>query len=99
MHAASTWTRDGRLGPGAPAAATARLGAGVAAALLCLVVTLVGAHAEDRLRIITSGNYPPFVYTDSSGAFAGFEIDLTNAICAVIAIRCEFTDTPFEEAI
>src|SRR5258707_8848780 len=102
MRRAHISMNDGRLGPGEPVAARARLEAGAAAltaALLCLLATLVGAHAEGRLRIITNGNYPPFVYTDSTGALAGFEIDLTNALCAVIAMHCEFTDTPFEETI
>src|SRR5207247_2178167 len=31
-----------------------------------------GARAEDQLRVITTGDYSPFVYTDASGALTGF---------------------------
>lgn len=63
------------------------------------IAALVPARAEQMLRIIIAGNYPPFIFTDATGALTGFEIDLTNALCAVIAMRCEYTDTPFEETI
>src|SRR4051812_12131586 len=96
MHSASTCTRNQLLRSGEPVAA--RLAAAVAA-LLCLLSPLSGAHAEERLRVITSGDYPPFVYTDRSGVLAGFEIDFANALCAILAMRCEFTDLAFDDAI
>src|SRR5437867_4488716 len=58
-----------------------------------------GARAEDELRVITTGDYSPFVYTDASGALAGFEIDFAKALCAILAVRCQFIDLPFEETI
>ena len=39
----------------------------VAIAVVCLVAMLFAAQAADRLRIITSGNYPPFVFTGPDG--------------------------------
>jgi ABC-type amino acid transport substrate-binding protein len=81
-------------------AAWLRRGATAAAmAAICLIASFAGARAEDRLRIITSGNYPPFVFSDASGALGGFEIDFANALCAVLAVRCQFIDLPFEETI
>jgi ABC-type amino acid transport substrate-binding protein len=71
----------------------------VALALLCLIFALGPARAEERLRIITSGNYPPFVYADAAGGLSGFEIDLANALCAILGARCEFIDLPFEQTI
>src|SRR5207245_6522231 len=68
-------------------------------ALACLTASLAGASAEEQLRIITSGNYPPFIYSDSSVALTGFEIDFADALCAVLAMRCQFIDLPFEETI
>jgi len=79
---------------GSPAAAAIAV-----LAVTSLLASLVAARAEDTLRIIMTGNYPPFIYTDANGALTGFEIDLTNALCAVIAMHCEYTDTPFEETI
>jgi len=36
--------------------------------LAWLNAPFAGAHAADELRIITSGNYPPFVYPGTGGA-------------------------------
>jgi ABC-type amino acid transport substrate-binding protein len=90
--------RRGRSGRAAAIRARRKV-ATAAIAVACLVGTLCAAQAADRLRIITSGNYPPFVYTGPDGGLAGFEIDLANALCAVLAVRCAFTDLPFEETI
>src|SRR5262249_54406220 len=54
-----------------------------------------GTRAEDELRIITTGDSPPFVYADATGHLTGFEIDVADALCAVLAERCVFLDTPF----
>jgi polar amino acid transport system substrate-binding protein len=70
-----------------------------AAAAVCLLAMLGGAPAEEHLRIITGGNYPPFVYSDSGGRLAGFEIDFADALCDVLAVRCQFIEMPFEQAI
>src|SRR6059036_776768 len=102
MPRAPTSIKERRPGPREAVTAAGRLNAGVAAmtaALLCLAATLVAARAEDRLRIITSGNYPPFVYTDNAGVLTGFEIDFANAVCGVLAMRCEFVEMEFEETI
>jgi arginine/ornithine transport system substrate-binding protein len=64
-----------------------------------LMAMLGGVRAGDELRVITSGNYPPFVYTGSDGTLTGFEIDFANALCAVLAMRCVFADLPFEKTI
>src|SRR5262249_32651492 len=72
------------------------------AALVWLFATAApagGTGAEDELRIIPTGHYPPFVYADATGHLTGFEIDVADALCAVLAERCVFLDTPFEEAI
>lgn len=90
----------GRVGPWLGIAAALRDWAAAAAtAVICLFSMLGGGHAEDQLRIITSGNYPPFVYSDASGQLSGFEIDFANALCTVLAMRCQFIEMPFEQAI
>src|ERR1044071_4904466 len=82
------------------AAARPRSGAAAAAmAAICLIASFAGARAEDRLRIITSGNYPPFVFSDADGALGGFEIDFANALCTILAVHCQFIDLPFEQTI
>jgi polar amino acid transport system substrate-binding protein len=41
------------------------------------------------LRLLTSADYPPFNYYDEEGNLAGFHIDLANAICREMAVRCD----------
>lgn len=41
------------------------------------------------LRFITSDDYPPFNYYDEEGNLSGFHIDLANAICREMTVRCE----------
>ena len=53
------------------------------------------AHAE--IIFATEGDYPPWNETDDSGGFAGFEIDLVNAICQTIDMECGFVAAPFPE--
>ncbi len=58
-------------------------------------------HAESvaRIRILTTIDFPPFNYVDSSGRLAGFNIDLAEAICdALNAVdRCSIQALPWDE--
>lgn len=80
-------------------------GAGVRAALL-VAMTVFGtcgsgriAHADEQLRIIRGGVYPPFVYYDATGAMTGFDVDIARALCSALAMRCAVTDVSFEQMI
>lgn len=85
---------------GRPAASRLRRATCLAVvAATCLLGPILGARAEGELRIITSGNYPPFVYSGPGGGLAGFEIDFANAVCTVLAMRCAFIDLPFDQTI
>jgi ABC-type amino acid transport substrate-binding protein len=57
------------------------------------------ARAEEELRVITGGPLRPFMYLDATGARAGFDIDIANALCAALVMRCSFIDVAFEEAL
>ncbi|BAQ16318.1 transporter substrate-binding domain-containing protein [Methyloceanibacter caenitepidi] len=46
-----------------------------------------------KIRFITDSDYPPFHYYDEVGALTGFNIDLAQAICDVLAVECEITAT------
>jgi polar amino acid transport system substrate-binding protein len=57
---------------------------------LALVVFSTQAPAQDKVRIGTEGAYPPFNFIDSNGELQGFDIDIANALCAEMAVECEF---------
>ena len=47
------------------------------------VLTGIGSQAFGQsLNICVEGAYPPFSFTTESGAVAGFDIDIANALCA-----------------
>ncbi len=47
------------------------------------------AAAQERLRVATEGAYAPWNYKDASGALIGWDIDITNALCAKMKVQCE----------
>jgi len=68
------------------------------AALACLALPLVG-HAAEPLRIAADATYPPFEYTDASGAVVGFDIDVTKAACAEMKTECVLVNQPWDGLI
>ena len=44
-------------------------------------------HAE-TIRIATEGAYPPFNYVDSKNNLHGFDVEITNALCAKMNAEC-----------
>jgi polar amino acid transport system substrate-binding protein len=42
------------------------------------------------IRIGTEGAYPPFNFLSPSGELQGFDIDIANALCANMKVKCEF---------
>lgn len=44
-------------------------------------------HAE-TITIATEGAYPPFNYVDSNNNLHGFDVEITNALCAKMKARC-----------
>jgi polar amino acid transport system substrate-binding protein len=64
-----------------------------------LALTAGAALAQDTVRIGTEGAYPPYNFIDDSGALAGFEIDLGNAICERAGLTCEFVQNEWDSII
>lgn len=57
-----------------------------------------------RLRFLTTTDFPPFNFLDSAGRLSGFHVDLARAICAELGIadKCEIQVLPWaglEEAL
>lgn len=50
------------------------------------------------LRFLTTGDFPPFNYTDESGRLIGFNVDLANAICERLSATCTIQAWPWDRA-
>lgn len=72
-------------------------------AALCVFGSALPACAATKpLKQITFGvteTYPPFESLSPSGQFTGFNIDLGNAICAELKVKCKFVGMAFEGLI
>ncbi|WP_413651512.1 transporter substrate-binding domain-containing protein [Pantoea sp. B65] len=55
--------------------------------------------AGETLRVGADLTYPPFQFRDSSGKPAGFEIDITNAVCQAMQVKCEYVVSSFDAEI
>ncbi|MCO5063439.1 MAG: transporter substrate-binding domain-containing protein [Rhizobiaceae bacterium] len=52
-----------------------------------------------RLRFLTTTNFPPFNFLDPGGRLSGFHVDFARAICAELGIsdRCQIQALPWDE--
>ncbi|MCV5497649.1 transporter substrate-binding domain-containing protein, partial [Escherichia coli] len=41
-----------------------------------------------EVRIGVEGAYPPFSWTEPSGEVKGFDIDIANALCEEMKVKC-----------
>lgn len=71
----------------------------VAAGLLALTSLAVSAQDKAELRIGAEAAYAPFEYKLPSGELAGFDIDIGNAICEKLDMRCVWIEQPFDSLI
>ncbi|MDQ6437418.1 transporter substrate-binding domain-containing protein [Mesorhizobium sp. LHD-90] len=53
----------------------------------------------DRLRFLTTTDFPPFNYLDGEGRLSGLHVDLARAICAELALtdKCQIQALPWNE--
>ena len=70
------------------------------AALVGLALVLSAQAADLKaLRIGTDATYEPFTYKVPNGQLMGFDIDLSNALCAHMKRRCVFVESDWEALI
>lgn len=43
------------------------------------------------LKIATEGAYAPFNYTNADGTLGGFDVDIANALCDKMQVKCQIT--------
>ncbi|MGF6776835.1 ABC transporter substrate-binding protein [Paraburkholderia sp. GAS334] len=68
----------------------------LAAALVSLAST---AHAADTLRFGVEAAYPPFESKSPSGELQGFDIDVGNAVCKKMNVKCVWVENSFDGLI
>ena len=70
--------------------------------LLAAAATLAfgtSAVAADKLKIGTEGAYPPFNNLTADGKLEGFDIDIANALCDEMKVKCEFVTQDWDGII
>lgn len=72
-------------------------------ALLVLLVMTFAAPAQSQtpkvVRLGAEGTYYPFNSIDENGRFQGFEVDIAQALCAQMEVRCEFVQEKWDDMI
>ncbi|MEZ5839098.1 MAG: transporter substrate-binding domain-containing protein [Hyphomicrobiales bacterium] len=51
------------------------------------------------IRFLTTDDFPPFNFIDSTGQLTGFNADLARAVCVVIGLPCTIQARPFAELL
>jgi lysine/arginine/ornithine transport system substrate-binding protein len=70
----------------------------VAAALMGSV-SIVNAETQSTLRFGIEAAYPPFESKSPSGQLEGFDVDVGNAVCAKMGVKCEWVENSFDGLI
>ena len=74
----------------------------VAAAVVAGAVGSVGtasAETQNTLRFGIEAAYPPFESKTATGQLQGFDVDVGNAVCAKMAVKCEWVENAFDGLI
>ena len=74
----------------------------IAASAAALALTMGAAQAdshEKTIKIGTEGAYPPFNNLTSDGKLVGFDIDIANALCEEMQVKCEFVTNDWDGMI
>ena len=77
---------------------TTRLFAAVSLAAMSLFSGVAMADG-DTLTIGTDATYPPFESLDAGGKFQGFDIDIANALCDQMKVKCTIVNQDFDGII
>jgi polar amino acid transport system substrate-binding protein/arginine/ornithine transport system substrate-binding protein len=69
----------------------------LALATALLLPTLAAPSlAQPVLRVGVEGNYPPFSKMGPDGRLSGFDIDIANALCAAMQVKCQLVQQEWD---
>ena len=68
----------------------------LSAIALCLSAGSALAKDIKEIRFGVDTTYPPFEYKAPDGSFAGFDVELGNAICEKLAVKCRWIVSDFD---
>lgn len=69
----------------------------LAAFILAGATSLAGA--QETLRVVTEGTFPPYSMTRPDGSLTGFDVDIANALCAEMRAKCLIVANEFDGMI
>ena len=65
-----------------------------------LACTLLSANAmATEVKFVTEATYPPFEFMTDKNEFAGFDVELAQAVCAAAKLTCTFSNQAFDSLI
>ncbi|WP_314918626.1 transporter substrate-binding domain-containing protein [Pseudomonas helleri] len=68
----------------------------LSALTLCMAASSVLAKEYKELRFGVDPSYAPFESKAADGSLVGFDIDLGNAICAELKVKCKWVESDFD---
>lgn len=68
-------------------------------ALIAASSFAVGARELTQIRFAVDPSYPPFESKQADGKLVGFDIDLGNALCAEMKVKCVWVENNFDGMI
>ncbi|MBS3647140.1 ABC transporter substrate-binding protein [Pseudaminobacter sp. 19-2017] len=77
---------------------TKRIALAISAIAFAASIGAAGAQ-EQVVRIGTEGAYPPFNNLTADGKLEGFDIDIANALCEEMKVKCEFVTQDWDGMI
>ncbi len=71
----------------------------LSALTLCMATGVAMAKEYKELRFGVDPSYAPFESKAADGSLVGFDIDLGNAICAELKVKCKWVESDFDGTI
>jgi len=71
----------------------------LSALTLCVAAGVATAKEYKELRFGVDPSYAPFESKAADGSLVGFDIDLGNAICAELKVKCKWVESDFDGMI